>query len=648
MNATQEIKNRLDIVDIVSQYLPLRKSGHSYAGFCPFHHNTRTPSFYVFPDSQTWHCFGACAEGGDLFSFVMKKEGLEFREALQKLAAQAGVQLEEHRPEKEQRVVEDKLTDLLTAAAEYFHQHFLHAPQADFARHYVTNRQLTAETISTFTIGFALDSWDACRTHFNAQGYDDQDLLDVGLLTENPDTGRRYDRFRNRLIIPIRNADGQVVGFGARTLDKDGLPKYLNSPQTGLFDKSKLLFGLHLAKRHIREARQAVIVEGYMDMIQAYQAGYTNVVAQMGTALTEAQLGLLKRYTKRFVIALDADAAGAKATLRSLQVARETLDHTTEVQFDARGLVQHESRLQADIRVATLPEGYDPDKLILQQPQQWPQLIEQAKPIVAYVIEVATRDLDVNDAKAKTAVSQQIIPLIQDIAEPVERDHYWQLLARTLRVDERALRQTRLPDKPQPTTTPVVSAAKKVQIVPKTAVSPTDSTRLREANYLSESLHHPQLIHKVNLKLTQSQQAMVTENDFTATEDRQLFRQMVLLWGDGATVASIGELCDSLDLAIQNRLQALLAIAPTAQNEVERLADKLALSVLQWREKKIEKLVATVQQQTGDNDLVEDHDAQDMYRQVNSLKNQKLNIHRAINALSSTRQRQSGGAVNGR
>ncbi|GAG55030.1 unnamed protein product, partial [marine sediment metagenome] len=329
------------------------------------------------------------------------------------------------------------------------------APQAEEARRYVVERQLNDETMSTFRIGFALNSWDACRTHFNDQGYSDDELLQVGLLTENPEKGTRYDRFRNRLMIAIRDVDGRVVGFGARTLEKDGIPKYLNSPQTQLFDKGRLLYGLDTAKRAIREAREVVIVEGYMDVMMGWQAGFGNMVAQMGTALTGDQLRLLKRYTKRFVLALDADAAGAKATMRSLQVARDTLDREYETRFDARGLVQHEGRLQADIHVVTMPEGYDPDKILRTDPDRWPQLLEQSQPVVSYVIGIATRGLDLDDAKAKSAVAQQVLPLINDVGDPVEREHYRQQLARALRTDERTLRLVKLPtDSPRQSSKP--------------------------------------------------------------------------------------------------------------------------------------------------------------------------------------------------
>jgi len=445
MTVTQEIKSRLDLVDVVQDAgVSLRKSGRNWAGFCPFHPNTKTPAFYVFPESQTWRCFGACAEGGDVFTFVMKKNGWDFKEALTELARRAGVTLEDQRQrthaDTAREAAETRWAALLESASLYFHQLLLHAPQAEAVRRYVAGRALREETVAAFRLGFALDSWDALRTHFTAQGYSEQELMTVGLLSEREETGTRYDRFRGRLMIPIRDLDGRVVGFGARTLDPNGVPKYLNSPQTPLFDKGHLIYNLDQAKRHIREARQVVLVEGYMDVMQAWQHGFRNVVAQMGTSLTEAQLRLLQRLTKRFVLALDPDAAGAKATLRSLQLARETLDREMEVSFDARGLVQLEGRLKADIRVVTLPEGQDPDNLIRSDPTAWPKLLAEARPVVDYVIRVVAAELAPGDPKAKSAAAAQVLPLIHDIADPVERDHYLGVLGKTLGVDVAALR----------------------------------------------------------------------------------------------------------------------------------------------------------------------------------------------------------------
>jgi DNA primase len=592
MTVTQEVKSRLDIVDIISEQVNLRRSGRNYAGFCPFHSNTRTPAFYVFPETQTWHCFGECSEGGDIYSFVMKKEGWDFREALEYLAKRAGVELEEPDPEAKRRLKsEEKLVELLTTAADYFHQLLSFAPQAEEARRYVADRGLSTETINAFRLGFALNSWEACRTHFNDQGYGDDELLKVGLLTENPERGTRYDRFRNRLMIPIRDVDGRVVGFGARTLEKDGLPKYLNSPQTQLFDKGRLLFGLDMAKRAIREAREVVIVEGYMDVMQGWQADHQNMVAQMGTALTGDQLRLLKRYTKRFVLALDADAAGAKATMRSLQVARDTLDREYETRFDARGLVQHEGRLQADIHIVTLPQGHDPDKILRTDPEQWPKLLAQSKPVVSYVIGMATAGLDLDDAKAKSAVAQQVLPLINDVGDPVEREHYRQELARALRTDERTLRLVRLPTEtprqaPLPPPPPPMDddfsfEGNNSSPAPQKVAPPSGSDK-RAANLLRQCLAYPRLIIQINQALARQEQPTVNKGDLGVLADR-LILGLIYDRVDQAPVVTVEELCDSLDNVHRERMQMLLTLAPYPESELTRLPDRMAMSVLDWR-----------------------------------------------------------------
>lgn len=651
MRVTDEVKSRLDIVDVVSETVSLRKSGRNLSGFCPFHQNTRTPSFFVFPETQTWRCFGACADGGDIFSYVMKLNGWEFREALEYLARRAGVELEEHPPvDQKKQAHHEKLGDLLTAAADYFHQLFLHAPQAEFARSYVAGREYSPETVETFQIGFALDSWDACRSHFNGQGYSDDDLLEVGLLTENPDTGRKYDRFRNRLMIPIRNLDGRIAGFGARTLEKDGIPKYLNSPQTPLFDKSNILFGLDMGKRAIREARQAVIVEGYMDVIRAWQAGYHNVVAQMGTALTETQLQQLKRYTKRFILALDADAAGAQATLRSLQVARETLDREVEVKFDARGLAQHEGRLKADIRIVTMPEGKDPDDLIRDNAEEWPKLVEQAKPVVAYVIDVTTAELDMNDAKAKTAVAEQVIPLIKDIVSPVERDHYWQQLARALRIDERALRQITLPEKrryqpilPPPPEVPPDddygwSAAPSKPVIARRHPISTD---IRQANYLHQCMLNLQIIPLVNERLDACEETPVSAEDFDLAEDRTILEKLVR-WYNDKFVAVTPDLWDKLDKSLLARMHYLQTLPPPSETEPERLADTLVSSVLDWRLVKVQQLYNEVRELYQEAQTLNDSSMLEIYQQqLRELPLAVYRLNRARDAMSATGRRRT-------
>lgn len=587
MDPIEEIKSRLDIVDIVSESgVQLRRSGRSYTGLCPFHSNTRTPSFVVFPETQGWHCFGACAEGGDVFSFVMKKYGWDFREALEQLAKRTGVQLEERKPSfGSQDGAESHLHDLIEAAADYFHQLFLHAPQAEPARQYVAKRGLTETTIGDFQIGFALEAWDACRTHFMNQGYKEQEMLDVGLLTENPENFRRYDRFRNRLIIPIRDGNGRVVGFGARTLDPDGLPKYLNSPQTHLFDKSHLLYGFDMAKRHIREARQVVIVEGYMDVIQAWQAGFRNVVAQMGTALTEEQLHLLKRVTKRFVIALDADAAGAKATLRGLEVARQTLDREVEVLFNPRGLTRHEGRLQADIRIVTLPPGDDPDSIIRRTPELWPRILERAKPVVEYVIGVLTADLDLSDIRAKEEIAKQIRPLIEDVASEVERDHYWHLLGRVLEVDDKLLRQIPSVDGKSTPSSQFTPSASQAQSPKVKAPLVRYSSRQNQSHFLTQCLVFPTLLGQVDALLDVHGEPPVDTQDFPNLEERIIF----------TALREYPDLIQSnkwrhLDTILHQKLEDLLSDEFPQESNIAKLVEKLVISVLDWRSEKLSRI----------------------------------------------------------
>ncbi|MBT3711827.1 MAG: DNA primase, partial [Anaerolineae bacterium] len=253
MSTVDEIKSRLDIVDLVSESgVQLRRSGRNHTGFCPFHSNTKTPAFVVWQETGTWKCFGECNDGGDIFKFVMKKEGWDFKEALRHLAQKAGVELQQYSPQqKEQAEANENLRTLLEEVALFYHQQ-LKTPAGKNALDYLREKRgLSDETIEAFTLGYSPQGWDTVLKHFTERGHTEQDLMDAGMLSEN-DSGRRYDRFRDRLMIPIRDARGRMAGFGARTMDPEGIPKYLNSPQTDIFDKSRLLYGLDRAKKAIR------------------------------------------------------------------------------------------------------------------------------------------------------------------------------------------------------------------------------------------------------------------------------------------------------------------------------------------------------------------------------------------------------------
>jgi len=527
MSSIEEIKARLDIVDIVSETVQLKRSGKNYTGFCPFHANTRTPAFVVWPETGTWRCFGQCNEGGDIFKFVMKREGWDFPEALTQLAKKAGVQL---RPQTPQEMVQKeehaRLRALLEEAVAFYRHQLLNTEKGKSALGYLRGRGLSDETIELFELGYAPDGWDTALTHFLEKGYTQHDLLEVGLVSEK-DQGGLFDRFRHRVMIPIRDDRKRMAGFGARALTPDDMPKYLNSPQTVLFDKSSLLYGLDKARRSIRTQDQVVIVEGYLGVIVPHQAGFTNVVASMGTALTEHQLRILKRLTRRMILALDSDAAGMKATLRGLQVARTALDRQSDPDyFNSRGLLHMEGRLNADIRVSTLPQGQDPDDVINEDPSKWEGLIAAAQPIVVHVMNALTAGRDINDPKVKTAVAGQVMPLIQDIPSAIERDTYVQQLARLLKVDERALLadrgRTRRQGPERRRRTRVKTREAFESQSPVTHVS--QPIKNLEEHCISIIIRHPELIYRVDRTLQQSGLPRISPEDFNLTNNQEIFK----------------------------------------------------------------------------------------------------------------------------
>ncbi|HKB48636.1 MAG TPA: DNA primase, partial [Ktedonobacterales bacterium] len=328
----ERIKQQLDIVEEIGAVVPLKKSGKAFKGLCPFH-GERTPSFYVFPESGTWKCFG-CQEGGDLFSFVEKQQGLEFRDALALLAERAGISLAMEggfgdgagAEESADAAARKRLRALNEAAAIWFHHQLLQAAEAQYARAYLESRGVNGESLALWRLGYAPDG-DRLSAYLQAQGYNAEELVDAGLAREREANrgGGLYDYFRNRLIFPIRDGRGQTSAFGGRELG-GGHPKYLNTPQTPLFDKSATLYGLDLAREGIKRGNRVVIVEGYMDVILPHQHGFRNVVACIGSAITEKHIRQIKKLTRRVALALDPDAAGESAMVRGIAVAQEAFD----------------------------------------------------------------------------------------------------------------------------------------------------------------------------------------------------------------------------------------------------------------------------------------------------------------------------------
>lgn len=528
MTVSDEIKSKIDIVDLVSETVKLRRSGKNYSGFCPFHPNTRTPAFVVFPETGTWRCFGACNEGGDIFRFIMKKEGLDFGEALKLLARKAGVKVEAYTPEKQmENEKANQLTGLLEEVVVFYQSHLLQSSEGKGALQYLQEKRgINKETIEKFSLGFSPSGWDTTLNHFLAKGHTMIDLEQAGLVVKREEGGF-YDRFRGRIMFPVRDASGHMAGFGARILDPNDIPKFINSPQTVLFDKSRLLFGLDQARKGIREMDQAVIVEGYLDVIALHQEGFTNTISPMGTALTEMQMRQLKRFTRRVVLALDSDAAGIKATLRGLEIARDALDHSNDLIFDARGLLHHESRLQADLRVCTLPDGMDPDDIVRNNVDQWKSIVASSKPIITHVMQTLSQDRDLADPKTKSEIAAQVLPLIQDVPDSVERDAYLQQLAGLLQVEVSAFRHLTARKRT------LGGSAKKPSQKTAIGLNIVDSAVVREKNNAIEKyclqllLPHPELQYRINRLLNSAGLSEFSEQDFMDAKN-QLFARLIL------------------------------------------------------------------------------------------------------------------------
>lgn len=539
MSLIDEIKARVDIVEVIGESVKLRRSGKNYIGFCPFHHNVHTPAFVVFPDTQTWRCFGACNTGGDVFHFVMKREGVTFAEALRRLAQRAGISLTATPEAEAQERERARLREALAAAALFYQGLLRRADEAEPARAYLAARGLTPETVERFGLGYSPLAWHALLDHLRRQGFTLEELQAAGLVVVRED-GTAFDRFRGRLMIPIRDPQGHVIGFGARALG-DEEPKYLNSPQTALFDKSAVLFALDLARPEIRRTGVAVIVEGYFDAIMAHQAGFANVVAAMGTSLREAQLRLLGRMllglsgrpgspsVPRLILAMDADPAGMHAVLRGLAAARAAFPETT-LELGPQGLIRLSGQLGVDLRVLTLPAGVDPDEWIRRDPEAWARALAAARPVIAFLLDYLAAQHPLADPKGKSAFVREVVPILAAIPDPVERDVYIQQAARMARLNERVLLELVASQRYAPRGTKGDRRAGPPQGLRTLPSGPRvpllDSGREAEALLLATLGMAPDLLPYLNVRFAELGLEPLLEDDFGDTTHRALFRNL--------------------------------------------------------------------------------------------------------------------------
>jgi DNA primase len=414
-DAIRSIRESCSIVDVISDYVSLKKTGINHRGLCPFH-SEKTPSFFVNQSRGTFHCFG-CSEYGDIFTFLMKRENMSFVEAVRHLAQRCGIALPERRlsPQDAARLEERGEFFAINAEAARIYSELLQKdPRAERARQYLAGRGMSAETIEAFEIGFAPDAWDTLTGKLRAQGISLDKAQEIGLLSSRKDGGS-YDRFRNRIIFPIRNSARQVIGFGGRIID-DGEPKYLNSPESAIYSKRASLYGLPLASQHISRENKVLVVEGYLDAITLHQAGILNVVAALGTALSEQHIQLLRRYSSNIIMVFDADAAGEKAMIRSLEP------------FLAAQLAP---------RFILLPEGEDPDSFVKKNgPENLKDYMDKAGLVLDYAIEKTIQNHVLADPAGKVAACDAVLVMLENLSDPLERQLYVQKLARRLGLQE--------------------------------------------------------------------------------------------------------------------------------------------------------------------------------------------------------------------
>ena len=598
MSVVDDIKNQVDIVDIVSDNVKLRRTGKNYIGFCPFHANTHTPSFVVFPDSGTWRCFGQCSEGGDVFSYVMKRDGCDFQTALELLAKKAGVELTPYTKDDKPREEKQRLYDLMDEAVTYFHNNLTQHPAGKNALEFLTGKRgLKQETIEKFRLGYALQSWDGLTQHLMGKGYTRQELIDTGVVSEQRDekgevipNGRIYDRFRNRVMIPINDSRGNPIAFGARILDPNDTPKFLNSPQTVLFDKGKTLFALNEARPAIREKDQVVLVEGYMDVIVLHQEGFANTVCPMGTALTDFQAKQLTRQTKHIVLALDGDAAGYHAAVKDIDIIREA--SASETPGNSQALLRQESRLNVDIRIVTIPEGLDPDEVVLDNPEKWEEIIQTAKPIVIHMMETLARDRDLGDAKTKSEIAAKIMPLIREVPDAIERETYRQQLARFLDIDESLLTYTGHTVSPGSGTRRAFPAKPRLKTSADAMVfDPRDSFYNKENEILRclyRYYENPGALAAIDRKLRKFHLEAMSPADFNQTDLHEIARIYFRALDQDEELDTRAYIENNLPESVRDTFTTLKNKKSDPMNDLQELDEEVLRSVAFMRQEKCE------------------------------------------------------------
>lgn len=461
MDQVEEIKERLDLMEVVRGYIKLKKSGANYKALCPFHDDKKA-SLFVSPTKQIWKCFG-CDLGGDVFDFVEEIEGVGFGEALEILAEKAGVKLKRVSPEK--RSKKKRLYEVADLACEFFEKQLHQSRAGGRAREYLTEKRgVNGDSIEKWRLGYAPGKWRSLTRFLSSSGYSREEIRKVGVGVRN-EKGHFYDRFRGRIIFPVFDLHSRVIGFGGRVFkerEREGVAKYLNTTNTPLYDKSKILYGLGKSKVKLRRRDGCIVAEGYTDVILSHQAGVENIVASSGTALTPFHLKVLGRYTNNLHFAFDMDAAGRSATRRGISLAQE------------KGF---------DIHVILMPGGHDPADIVARDPERWREMVEERRDVLDFYFETTFERFDAQDPKEKKEIARRLLPVVKRLPNEIERFHWVQELASRLGVTEESVqREMRKIESPEEKPVPVEREKERRQ----------DKPRLLENQLLSFLLQNPE------------------------------------------------------------------------------------------------------------------------------------------------------------
>lgn len=595
MSDREEVKAKLDIVEVIREYIPVKAAGANFQALCPFH-NEKSPSFSISPDKQIWHCFG-CGRGGDVFSFIMEKEGLTFIEALRLLAAKAGVTLNNDNPET--RSKRNRLLDIMELAGKYY-AHVLKSPSGQKAKEYLLARGLKEATIDDWNLGYSPDSWSSLYEFLLTRPkvgnkYTDEEIAAAGLIIRREgslSSGRQYyDRFRDRIMFPISDVNNNLVAFTARINPEkektEKMGKYINSPQTEIYDKSRILFGLNRAKEAIKKADLAILVEGQMDLIACYNHNVKNVIASSGTALTTEQVTLIKRFTKNIALAFDMDEAGQNAADRGI---KEAL---------AQGL---------NIKVITLPYGKDPDECLQRDPDAFRQAVENAQPMLAYYFQKASAGLDLNSLENKRQVRDKMFVMIALVPDKSEQGYWLKRLSEELDLAEGDLREDfnkfqleSAPKTPRYRQTETSSPAA-TQATPVTDAAPTTREELMSELFLALIIRLPELI-SCGLERLDPEQARPEENS-------RFYKNLIIYYNKAASLdydhfrayleSEAPEFVPKLEKLVLVGEKEFYGHSPAeAREELIKIAVELRRADYQRRIRQLEKSLAAAEKAAG-------------------------------------------------